>query len=609
MATNPEDTKPNRQGAAWETTEKRQLYDLYTGGKSLSFCAEQHQRSKGSIRAALKRLGLIDASHLDIVPWVEFAPTTKRDENLSSTPLDHSEKNSGKENRRPSAPVNKETELAELLENKIIDERVYRVLTAHNYSVAGDLLSISEQEFLRYDNLGRKSLKQISYVISLLMPSSATVIGNKRTQRLLQPIQTASFQEDLEFVRTIIEGMNLDERTKDILVSRLGLVPEQGIIPLRDISDKYSVSRERIRQLANKGLVKLRSNLKRNYTPHPRYIDVFERDMLSAFQQLSQQIDEELEDHSIAVLCQLLILFALPDLSLLEAKSQVDGLVKSFYAELKKQVAADKSRTLTVRELRISELLLRSINSSNNRPDDPFLLIGEPRPVQDSEYSGSYFSRKAGREIQYESLHELNIFRMLEKTERIKWYDAQRLRFQYQLRGLQLTYHPDIICTLDDGSVVVVEVKPVSTMALLKTFRKALVAKAACVARGWHYVILSYDGGTLSDVLGQEIPLEAQNDFIAIVGNKEIAKREGIDWQQMKLLMKKYQLSHRTLTSLALKNDLAFIQHPFICGRLPEGISWEDVLPVTRSLIICQGDTERESNDVRLMEELDLILP
>lgn len=67
--------KPERQGQGWDIAEERQLYDAYVAGKEISEIAKVHQRGAGGIRAALKRLGLLDDDGQPVDPVPDFAPT------------------------------------------------------------------------------------------------------------------------------------------------------------------------------------------------------------------------------------------------------------------------------------------------------------------------------------------------------------------------------------------------------------------------------------------------------------------------------------------------------------------------------------------------------
>ena len=55
-----------------------------------------------------------------------------------------------------------------------------------------------------------------------------------------------------------INGLNLDERSRDIMKSRW---LSENKLTLEDLSKKYDISRERIRQIENETMSKLKENL------------------------------------------------------------------------------------------------------------------------------------------------------------------------------------------------------------------------------------------------------------------------------------------------------------------------------------------------------------
>ena len=50
----------SRAGVSWDATEEQELREMFENGKSLSSIALSLQRSKGSIRARLVKVGLLD---------------------------------------------------------------------------------------------------------------------------------------------------------------------------------------------------------------------------------------------------------------------------------------------------------------------------------------------------------------------------------------------------------------------------------------------------------------------------------------------------------------------------------------------------------------------
>lgn len=66
--------------------------------------------------------------------------------------------------------------------------------------------------------------------------------------------------------------------------------------------------------------------------------------------------------------------------------------------------------------------------------------------------TGKYPSWKAGRMVHYESIHELNAFRLLDACHEVKSFREQPCRIDYVLNGEKHSHFPDILVELACGS-------------------------------------------------------------------------------------------------------------------------------------------------------------
>ncbi len=73
--------------------------------------------------------------------------------------------------------------------------------------------------------------------------------------------------------------------------------------------------------------------------------------------------------------------------------------------------------------------------------------------------SGTIYSRKSKRMVQYESGAELNFIRALEASSTVAYYLDQPVTITYERKGKQLTYTPDFAVLLADGRCFFAEVK------------------------------------------------------------------------------------------------------------------------------------------------------
>ena len=74
--------------------------------------------------------------------------------------------------------------------------------------------------------------------------------------------------------------------------------------------------------------------------------------------------------------------------------------------------------------------------------------------------SGHYFSKKNNKELYYRSSYELVAYKILEQLSRVKYYEIEPFRIQYEYRNSKHHTIPDILITYIDGGKELIEVKP-----------------------------------------------------------------------------------------------------------------------------------------------------
>ena len=82
-----------------------------------------------------------------------------------------------------------------------------------------------------------------------------------------------------------------------------------------------------------------------------------------------------------------------------------------------------------------------------------------------------YFSKKLGYEIGYMSSYEKLAFEIIDNDPIVDSYIPQPFSIEYNYKGTQRTYTPDILIYYKDGKKVIVEVKP--KLLLEKPINKA----------------------------------------------------------------------------------------------------------------------------------------
>ena len=109
--------------------------------------------------------------------------------------------------------------------------------------------------------------------------------------------------------------------------------------------------------------------------------------------------------------------------------------------------------------------------------------------------TGVYPSRKAGRSVRHESMHELAFIQISEVDPGVVDYRTQYLRFEFLIDGRLRTYIPDAVRLLSSGSIEVIEVKrDVSGLRDPEYKLKIQEAGRICQTLGWRFdVVMGLD--------------------------------------------------------------------------------------------------------------------
>jgi len=108
---------------------------------------------------------------------------------------------------------------------------------------------------------------------------------------------------------------------------------------------------------------------------------------------------------------------------------------------------------------------------------------------------GHFFSLKNNRRIDYESLNEQSLMKVLETDPNIISYCEQPLQLETTWNGKRYPYTPDILATDYQSQSTLYEVKPQSDLdnddgKLANKFR---VAEQYCLDKGWTFKVITED--------------------------------------------------------------------------------------------------------------------
>ena len=211
--------------------------------------------------------------------------------------------------------------------------------------------------------------------------------------------------------------------------------------------------------------------------------------------------------------------------------------------------------------------LYRNILWFDNRQQyeiDYFDLLQPQRIVsEDSRYrSGTFYSEKCKRWIQYESIMELDFIKQLERLENVSFYFEQPVQIPYWRGKRKQTYTPDFGVYLDTKEFVLVEIKALPSMLEDKVQMKVEALLNFCSNKGFG-LLLSDGHCTFDKLLKIRNNRKLEKAILNAIDNKILYKNH------YKEIVKQCNSTYNELFKVIIKHNLKFRDFPFKlqCGN------------------------------------------
>lgn len=327
---------------------------------------------------------------------------------------------------------------------------------------------------------------------------------------------------------------------------------------LADIGQNFGISRERVRQILSKAMRKLVLRARREYRKQ-EYEKPCGRLLLYIMEIIKPDepgVMERTFDFALGTLGHLpLERVVLPLLTRLicptqeSAQSFLDGLLqqtRTYRAALLQEARRRKSHNRFKAFIDAGiwwpkKIQHVSLPTSMSRERDV--------SFDDGRHAGTYFSVKLNREVQYESLLEMEFFLKLENLDEIVFYQEQPLVIEYMMEEKRRLYYPDVYFVFDDGRSVVAEIKPKHHMALYANLCKWSGLRKFCQDNGFGLLIT--DGRVyIQSLMRSEIPADFEDALLtALNANplswaeyKQISNSHGAKWEHLIAAILRYKL-------------------------------------------------------------------
>jgi len=175
--------------------------------------------------------------------------------------------------------------------------------------------------------------------------------------------------------------------------------------------------------------------------------------------------------------------------------------------------------------------------------------------------SGTFFSAKLNRYIQYESKLERRFYKKLEKMNDVIAYQEQPCKIKYRHEGKEKIYFPDCAVILSDGRRIFVEVKPLFTMAEDQNVCKWHALKKFCEENGYG-CLMTTGTKSINHYCEQEYTEAFEIDLL-----KELDEVGSLSWSEYNKIKTQHDTLINDLCTIVLKNDLKFNRGPFRLER------------------------------------------
>lgn len=175
--------------------------------------------------------------------------------------------------------------------------------------------------------------------------------------------------------------------------------------------------------------------------------------------------------------------------------------------------------------------------------------------------SGTFFSDKLNRDIQYESELECRFYKKIEKMSDVVAYQEQPCEIKYWHERREKTYFPDCVVILSDGRRVFVEIKPLFTMAEDQNVCKWHALKNFCEENGYG-CLMTTGTRSINHYCAQEYSEAFEIDLL-----KALDEAGSLSWPEYNKIKTRHEALIKDLCTIVLKNDLKYNRGPFHLER------------------------------------------
>lgn len=361
-----------------------------------------------------------------------------------------------------------------------------------------------------------------------------------------------------------LDDGNLTEKEKEIFKLKCNLDLKKEYT-LKEIGEKYNLTRERIRQIILKCHNKIVRHMKRSKEGQRG------REFYFILFKLYKEFNSEYEKKLIITLQNEYVLNLYCSILELDLNVNINDKMKHLLnlynknkSEYEKDILLEQKEVN--RQKKLIERILKDViwfDKVNILTEDIYRKIVQLRFIEEDKNNpnkGSYYSYKMCKEIQYESSIEKDYLLLLEDSVEVKYYSVQPFKIDYFYEGRLHSYYPDIFFVLNDGRAIIVEIKAIIEMPLERNLLKYNALKDFCNKNGFG-VLYTDSRNSFEKYASKSINNEFEEDII-----NEL-KKGPMDWRKCEDIILEHKVDKQEITIVIIRNNIKYTQNPF-CIKL-----------------------------------------
>ncbi|RDV44497.1 hypothetical protein DOE76_12095 [Leifsonia sp. ku-ls] len=344
-------------------------------------------------------------------------------------------------------------------------------------------------------------------------------------------------------------------RAREMLSMRLGLSGDSRT--LAAIGAEFGVTRERARQVLASVMSGLREDARRRQSPGAVLRYLLDR---------STRVDER--PLRLAALSSSLNAHESPGTSFLMAASgfgqrDIDQVLRAQSklaqanrrAEVEARSREAENRVQQRQDARVAKWMADAEWPDVRRDATQMEGLRAARSVNPLNRIGHFTSTKLGRNVHFESGLERKVFRALERSSLVAYYQEQPFAVSYAHNGRDRIYYPDVFVVTSSGHGMVIEVKPMTHMAIHENQVKAAAGRNWALNRGWGWLVMDIDL-SLRDVMEHVVPEEGE------LGIGAALAQSSLSWRDILRFRERHELSSLDLTAAIIHSGWTLTLEP-----------------------------------------------